>query len=459
MQDTIFVQMASYRDAELVPTLIDLIRQAAQPQRLRIVVCWQHAPEETLGAFWQQGFAKWRFETIDGRTVHFMEYYGAKIELIDVPHYQTQGACWARHLIQQHYRDERYTMQLDSHHRFVNAWDSLVIEMLESLRSKSSKPVLTAYLPRYSSLTEERSTGPLNCVFTSFMPDGVLVFKGTKFHNSEGLTEPIPARFYSGHFTFADGHFAEVIQHDPEYFFLGEEISITVRAFTHGYDLYHPYKTIGWHETVREGRPRVWEDHTLEAKNDGHIQLDWVDRNMRSTRRNRALFGMESDASPDIDIGKFGFGNERALAQYEAYAGVSFADRAVQRATLDRLPPSMNMLRIDAESEWRKSLLRSVDIRVCHHRDEFDHCALSPISKNTLHSAECARVTVYDVEDAVLHEAVLDVNHMLKRRSADWLDFHAIFETELAQLANHYILELLDACGAPLSRVKKQIEH
>lgn len=66
------------------------------------------------------------------------------------------------------------------------------------------------------------------------------------------MTEPVPARFYSGHFTFADGIFAEEVQHDPTFYFHGEEITIAVRAYTHGYDSFHPHKILAWHEYTRK---------------------------------------------------------------------------------------------------------------------------------------------------------------------------------------------------------------
>jgi hypothetical protein len=47
----VFVQLASYRDWQLTPTLVDPIERAARPETLRVVVCRQHAREETLDAF------------------------------------------------------------------------------------------------------------------------------------------------------------------------------------------------------------------------------------------------------------------------------------------------------------------------------------------------------------------------------------------------------------------------
>ena len=44
----IFVQIASYRDPELIPTVLDLVDKAKNPEALRIVVAWQHDDNETL---------------------------------------------------------------------------------------------------------------------------------------------------------------------------------------------------------------------------------------------------------------------------------------------------------------------------------------------------------------------------------------------------------------------------
>ena len=46
-----------------------------------------------------------------------------RFKIIDIDYKDSQGVCWARNTIQQYYEDEEYTLQLDSHHRFVPNWD------------------------------------------------------------------------------------------------------------------------------------------------------------------------------------------------------------------------------------------------------------------------------------------------------------------------------------------------
>jgi hypothetical protein len=460
MENSIFVQMASYRDSQLVPTLVNLIERAGSPEALRIVVCWQHAPEETLGEFWQRGFQKWRFKNINGRTVHFIEYQNARVELIDVPYLETQGCCWARNLIQQHYGDERYTLQLDSHHRFVQGWDQLAISMLESLRDESPKPILTTYLPGFDPDNDAFvfDAAPTIMAFDRFTPEGCVFFRGANVPDWETRERPVPSRFYSAHFAFADGHFAQAVQHDPEYFFHGEEISIAVRAFTHGYDLYHPHRNIAWHEYTRKHRPKMWDDHTTESKEEGRILQTWGERNDHCHQRNRALFSMDSDPSPLNNFGKYGFGSERTLAQYEAYAGLSFSDHGVHQETLDKSLPILNASIPDCVEEWKASLRRSHDFRVCLHHTEFDQHAIMPGDSNLLASATTAHFTARDDNDAIIHHKTLNSTELQDSINGDWLDYRFIFLSDMKQRPVSYLSELFDETGKVLSRFVTQIQ-
>ncbi|OZI62572.1 hypothetical protein CAL28_25815 [Bordetella genomosp. 11] len=357
----VFVQIASYRDPQLIPTLADLIEQAAQPGTLRVVVCWQHAREETLDAFFASGFVGAGIDAGGEHPVHRLGRAGAIIELIDVPQLQSQGACWARHLIQQRYRGEEYTLQLDSHHRFVPRWDAILIEMLESLRTESPKPVLTTYLPAFDARNDPDSRVALPAVLTfcEFDYDGILLLSGRYVAESEHA-RPIPVAFYSAHFAFADGAFAREVRHDPKLFFYGEEISIAARAYTRGYDFYAPHRLVSWHQYGCEGRVTIWQDHTEEAKAKGEVECAWAERNDSARLRVRRLLGIDGTPAEDIDFGPYGLGAVRSLADYERYAGICFARRLVHEATLDgRLPPRGDATQDD--DVWRAWPRRASD--------------------------------------------------------------------------------------------------
>jgi len=316
-EKTIFIQMASYRDPELRPTLKDLFDKADNPEVLRVCVAWQHHPDDE----WDN-LNEW---VNDPRVL-----------ILNIDSKASKGACWARNLIQQHYKGEDYTLQLDSHHRFVLGWDTELKEMFNQLKNKGvKKPLITSYIPSYDPKNDPkgRVLEPWQMNFDRFAPEGYIFTRPSTLRNWETLTEPVPARFYSAHFAFTIGDFAREVQHDPLMYFHGEEPSISVRAFTFGYDLYHPHKIVCWHEYTRNGKTKHWDD-----------DKEWAEKNDISHYRYRVLHGMNGvPCTPcsQKELRPYVFGTERTLEDYEKFAGVKFATRGVQRYTLNEfLPPN-----------------------------------------------------------------------------------------------------------------------
>lgn len=312
----IFVQIASYRDPQLIPTLDDLFDKAKNPKNLVVCIAWQHSDED-------------EWDNLD-------KYKDDKrVKIIDINYEDSKGACWARNQIQQKYNGEEYTLQLDSHHRFIDNWDEELITMYKDLQDKGhKKPLLTSYISSFDPDNDPdgRVKVPWGMQFDRFTPEGVIFF--LPYHIENNPTEPIPARFYSAHFAFTTGKFAEEVQHDPRLYFHGEEISIAVRAFTHGYDLFHPNKIIAYHEYTRKGRQKHWDNHK-----------DWGDTNRASHERMRKLLGVDGELCTPCNKRSFkGYdvGEVRSIADWEEYAGIRFKDRAVRQSTLDNKLPGQN---------------------------------------------------------------------------------------------------------------------
>jgi len=122
--ETIFVQIAAYRDPELIPTLKDLFDKAHNPDNLKVVVAWQHDKND-------------EWDNLD-------EYQDdSRVKILDIPHLDSEGACWARHKIQQEYSGEDYTLQLDSHHRFVKVG---ILNVFQCLKNYNQKDMRNLYL-------------------------------------------------------------------------------------------------------------------------------------------------------------------------------------------------------------------------------------------------------------------------------------------------------------------------
>ena len=313
----IFIQIASYRDPQLVPTIKDCIAQAANPDDLVFCIAWQHGPDENIDEL-----------LVDPR-----------VKVIDIDYRKSKGACWARNQIQQRYDGETYTLQLDSHHRFAKGWDTTCIQMMDQLRSMGhAKPLLTGYISSFDPDNDPagRINVPWKMNFDRFIPEGAVFFLPASIDEHVTLSAPVAARFYSAHFCFTLGQFCKEVPHDPNYYFHGEEISIAARAFTWGYNLFHPHKVIAWHEYTRKGRTKHWDDHNGAAREQTDDKKDWGQRNADCHKRNRCLFSMDGEKYESIEWGPYGFGPIRTLRDYEKYAGINFKKRAVQQFTLDK---------------------------------------------------------------------------------------------------------------------------
>lgn len=158
--NTIFIQIAAYRDPELLPTLKDCLAKAKYPENLRFGIAWQRSKDDD-------------WDDIE----EFMNH--PQFKILDIDYRESQGVCWARNLVQGLYNNEKYTLQLDSHHRFTQDWDAKLIRMLEGLQKEGHpKPLITAYIPSYNPENDpqDRVQEPWKMTFDRFIPEGAIFF-------------------------------------------------------------------------------------------------------------------------------------------------------------------------------------------------------------------------------------------------------------------------------------------
>ena len=318
----IFVQIAAYRDPQLIPTIENMLENAKKPKNIIIGVARQFHPKDGF-----DDLSKYKKDK--------------RFRILDIPYTESKGVCWARHQVQQLYSGETYTLQIDSHMRFEKNWDEEMIKMIKQLQKKGhKKPLLTGYVSSFDPDNDPagRVTEPWRMVFDRFTPEGVVFFLPETIPGWREMKEPIPARFYSAHYCFTLGEFSTEVQHDPEFYFHGEEISITVRSYTHGYDLFHPHKVLIWHEYTRKGRTKQWDD-----------DKEWHLKNTACHKKNRQLLGIDGEKY-DGDYYEW-FGKERTIRDYERYSGLLFSKRAIQQETIDKKYPP-NTYNYSSEEEW-----------------------------------------------------------------------------------------------------------
>ncbi len=307
------MSIAAYRDPELGPTIEDCLAKARFPERLRFGVCWQHAADEPAPS------------CFDGRAAR-----EGRIDVVDVDWTESGGMCWARAESMKLWRGEDWFLQLDSHHRFVPGWDVVLTE--QAAATGSPRPVLTTYAPAYRPGEPDPVTAaPLRIEFDRFTDEGIAMQRPGRLEGWEQRTRPYRGRFASGHLFFAPGRFVEEVPWDPELYFTGDEITLAVRTFTHGYDLFVPSRLVLWHAYANRSRPKHWNDHGEQRS----ARLKKAEAAEAASRAKIARLLTEPW------VGRFGLGAERTLADYEAYAGISFRHRRVQPYTrLHREPPN-----------------------------------------------------------------------------------------------------------------------
>jgi Glycosyltransferase (GlcNAc) len=305
---SIFVSVAAYRDPELIPTLQNCLAKALRPDQLRFGICWQHGSDEDMPFSLKQD---------------------SRFQIIDVDWRESKGACWARSQLMGLWQGEDYYLQIDSHHRFADSWDTKLIE--GAALTASPKPILTTYCPVYTPGQKVfTSSAPTQITFDTFTEDGIVTFKPTFIAEWTNLRRPVRARFVSAHFLFAPGSFVEEIPYNPNLYFIGEEITLAIRAYTHGYDLFHPSEVLLWHDYSRSGRRKHWDDH-VETE---HVELPWYHRDSKSRDE-------VSRFLRDPHCGRWGCGIDRTFGEYAAYAGINFRVRKVQDYTrLGGEPPN-----------------------------------------------------------------------------------------------------------------------
>mmetsp|Transcript_24137 Transcript_24137/g.50125 ORF Transcript_24137/g.50125 Transcript_24137/m.50125 type:complete len:749 (-) Transcript_24137:2633-4879(-) len=256
-EKTVFVAIPSYRDKETWPTIKSLIQMARYPGRFYIGVVWQ---VDTKSQQEMDMFTSGKDIITTLKSSHWENT--KNLRSIIVGYTQSTGPCYARYLAQTLHRGEDYVLQIDSHMRFRPNWDEYLIAQLHKCGSSSEKgkAVLTAYPPGYElpcGPGEDAETRGTILVPWKFGDDGILRQKGRllrrEYTHSDSFgqnhNDNIPCLLYAGGFNFFQSSLLDVCSYDRKLhgLFFGEEISMAVRLFTHGYDLFAPPESVCYH--------------------------------------------------------------------------------------------------------------------------------------------------------------------------------------------------------------------
>ncbi len=305
---SIFVQIPAYRDPELVPTLKDLFAKAAHPERVFAGVCWQYKLGE------------------DKPTLDIPKDIMKQVRIHAATTEESQGASWAKHQAQKLYKGEDYVLMIDSHMRFVKGWDALLIKQLSECTS--AKSVITHLPPKYTLPDVPDTAGKLTVLRAHYPTQG-----GDIRVRGELLDvapeNPLRGAFAAPGLLFAKAALIKEVPYDPHLYFEQEEMCLSARLFTHGWDVYHPSAFVAYH--LYDATPTPFPRHKHWQDNPG-----WGEYNRRGRERCDHLLGVQlaSSEAALTDIDLYGHGEARSPDEFAAFCGIHFAAREVTQRAL-----------------------------------------------------------------------------------------------------------------------------
>jgi Glycosyltransferase (GlcNAc) len=306
---SIFLAIASYCDPVLEHTLSSAYEKAKFPDQLR-------------------------FGIVDQSPVHSGYPVPAVIPTVQVSYVhieasQSRGCCWARSLVMSLYRDEDYYFQVDSHTLFEPDWDDILIRKLQACQRYSDKAVVSSYPAafRFINGVATPDAGD-DCVRAAVVSPGesfqpkhpCLIFKAKKIPG----VGAVQGYHISAGCLFAPGTIVSTVPYDPFLYFNEEEQNISLRLYTHGWDIYHVAGLPVYHlynevpeKTGMDRRPLHWD--ALAAPGE---KPTWWSQVRRAQRRMATLLWKDSH-----QLGIYGLGRERSLLDYAQMCGVDYPNR------------------------------------------------------------------------------------------------------------------------------------
>lgn len=312
---TIFIALAAYCEPELELTIQDCISKAACPDRLRFGICLQFDPS---------GVPEIQESCID----HLLP--DSRFKAVKYDYRDGKGGCWARNIVQGLYNSEDFTLQVDAHTRFVKNWDLLLIEMLRKFPGK--KPLITNFPPLYF-IREGKEvfealdwSAYINTTVVKDWAPGGWINHPTKAI-PENSFSPRYTRFISGAFLFTSGEWNNLVRQDPEHYYWGEEFALTLRSYTHGYDLFTPDQVVVWHRCHPQPNRKHYSDFGKS-----------IMRKHNQTAFSRLRLLLSGD--PESRLEPYSLGSERTLEDFYIFSGLNCRTYEAHPDAYAGIPPN-----------------------------------------------------------------------------------------------------------------------
>ena len=331
--DSIYLSVASYRDENCVHTLTEAFKRATSPELLFVGLVQQNCVANCMSGVLEGGVVK-PIEPDDDCYQLFCDSeigkpYCSHVRLLRVDESESLGPYTARYFASKLWSGESWFMQIDSHMTFIDGWDAQSVDMLR--KAPSEKPVITHYPPGAEEdfVHGERRGAPRICdaVFSdSHVEHEIIRLEGCGSCDGKRIEIPRFAPFVAAGYFVAHSDFLKDVPFDPflPWVFMGEEIIMSARLWTYGYDIFAPAHSVVGHKYVRRHKPKYWESvgRFLGEGMDGLIeglvihrlkhQLGYPESAPDFVRPKDVFFGMEH----------YTMGTERSVVDYMKLVGL-----------------------------------------------------------------------------------------------------------------------------------------
>ena len=281
-------------------TISNMLSRAKYPQRLRFAIVEQNASSDVP--------CDSPATPCNDDPLQFMCVHEKQIDIVRVPYESATGPVTARAIGSRMYAGEAFALQIDSHLEFIREWDVAVLEQHSSTGNLAA--VLTTYLSNMNSGAVGPDGENLQHTTPVMAHSGFVSTHGVDYlsHGATGAQTdhfnsgmpflPLLSPYWAAGWSFSPGKFVVDVPNDPylPMVFNGEEISMGLRGWSHGYDYYSPtavayhFYESGENKEMRKEVPHFWENQRAHAGSD-----------LKSYKRLVGLLKMAPELRPGID--------------------------------------------------------------------------------------------------------------------------------------------------------------
>jgi hypothetical protein len=297
----IFVNICSYRDKLLAPTILSLIESESGKNKI------------TYGIFEQCIYE----DSLEKKYPEIVSNPQVRYKRID-PQY-SEGVMWARAINALQIEDEEFQYQIDSHMLFDKDWDHyLVMDYNQASRlAGTDKIILTSASLNYdiykNVITKHVLDGEVSSKIGYFRFDKNfrLYAHGVWIESSKVVTPAI--HICAGNF-FAPTKWVKEVGYNPKIFFAGEEQILSLSSFIAGYQMFHQRKIKVYH-------------YLNSSKHTSKQTIDPIDETKVLEREERSI----------KELIKYIYSiDEEILEKYRKHTGVDYINRKLEERCIAR---------------------------------------------------------------------------------------------------------------------------